>query len=172
MSSVSVPHACTCAFKADHLGLDKLSVDTSLEKTDSLSFSSHWLPIVLHQEWSLVKLPPYTLVCELVLSFCRSCLCSYIIKIPWDTACLPCPLHRTLCSSKYPDPLPLQIFLLRLSQFPLSLSCRNFIVRCTNWGCVAHDHFCAFWPVVDLSNNLHLLPKEASLMRCENYIYR
>lgn len=42
---------------------------SSLEKTDSPSFSSHWLPIVLH-----LKFPLSSLACEVVLSFCRSCL--------------------------------------------------------------------------------------------------
>lgn len=57
-------------FRADLLRSDNLSGTSSLEKTDSPSLSSAWLPVVLRLrvELSEICLP------ALVLSFCRSCL--------------------------------------------------------------------------------------------------
>lgn len=50
LSLFSVAPVCVCmrVFIVDHLGMGSLSRGLSLEKTESLSLSSYYLPVVLH----------------------------------------------------------------------------------------------------------------------------
>lgn len=58
--------------------------------------------------WGLVTFPTSTLVCQLVLSLCRSCVGNCIVETSWMQL-LYC-IQKILSSSRYTEPLGLTIF--------------------------------------------------------------
>lgn len=67
MSPLSIAPVYMYVFRDDHLGLDNLQRDSTLEETDSPSFSNHLPAVTLPLEVEPSRVPPsmwaYQLVC-------------------------------------------------------------------------------------------------------------
>lgn len=95
--------------------LGNLSGISSLEKTDSSSLRSHYLPVALHCRMGLVEIFP---------SHCHVNWCYHHVCLVWAAILLyvPCHIQKTLISQG-----ALLLWLLRvfLPPFPLSLRYRS-----------------------------------------------
>lgn len=104
---------------ADQLGLDNLSGGPSMQRTDSSSLSSYWLPVVHHLEVSLVKFCISMLALCLGLSLCRHYLGQLYHKILVQQLC---HVSKTLSINRLSDILAFIIFLFTLPWCSLSIT--------------------------------------------------
>lgn len=73
-------HMCRCIYLTTWGWITYQGACSSLEKIDSPSVSSHWLPITSHL-LGFVKIFPNEFAYQLMLSLCRFCLGNCIVEI-------------------------------------------------------------------------------------------
>lgn len=145
--------------------LDNLCRSLSLEKTDSPSLNSHWLPVALCLGVGSCRISPVWVGMSTNPGFVQETI---LLRIHGQIFSHMSRGHYL--ESWYPGPLTLTILLPSLCDLFFWAFSVGVCCICIGWGWEPHGHlFSALWPLIGLCNCLRLL-WEVSLMRIENYI--